>query len=281
MYWAMVGSKDAPGPGLVTEQALDYILKHGIGGQKALAWGRVRDDWTSLEEVNSEFVCGIYGVVIHEAQEESMLWDDVGGPELGGHEVGGGRHDPNYVYCATWAQQARMTRRYVANDLDEHHVIIWPHVWESLTPERKVTIAADYQALTGRPFPAIPSQGGTMDFAIVPGSTRPTGTFVLVGNHQVQPLLGTQPVGPDNTPATKFLSGTTWAVYLGPVPVKIGADRPLCYLVQPPEIVSPCWVGATGGTFTPALGPSPDAAAHIAAALKDLGDAETNLKEIS
>ena len=162
-YEALVGplADDDPGPGLVTEKFLDWLTKNplhpGDPRTQALAWGRIRDDWTSLEEVNSEFGCGIYGVVIHAAQEyPSRLFDNVGGAVKGGHEICGGRHDASYVYANTWAYETRLTRSYVANDMDEHHVIIWPHVWDALSPDRRASIAADYQALTGRPFPAPP-----------------------------------------------------------------------------------------------------------------------------
>jgi hypothetical protein len=153
-----------PGDGLVTEQFLDWLLVHGLTGDprtKPLAWGAVRDDWTSIEEVDAEFVGGIYGVVVHAAQEyPAKVWDGGSGQGQveGGHEIGGGRYDPTYIYANTWAYQAMLTRSFVGNtnDFEEHHVIIWPHVWDSLTPERRTQIAADFQALTGKEFPTDP-----------------------------------------------------------------------------------------------------------------------------
>ena len=154
-----------PGDGLVTEQFLDWLLVHGLTSDprtKPLAWGSIHKDWTSIEEVDAEFVGGIYGVVVHAAQEyPARVWDGGAGQGQieGGHEIGGGRYDPTYVYANTWAYQCQLTKSFVGNpsDFNEHHVIIWPHVWASLTPERRTQIAADFQALTGKEFPTDPT----------------------------------------------------------------------------------------------------------------------------
>ena len=100
---------------------------------------------------------------IHVAQEYGhWVWDTVNqGAAVGGHEIGGGKHDPTGIYAATWAHIARMTPAYVAGELGEHHVIIWRHVWDNLTSERQAHLAADYQALTGRAFP-VPAPEETM-----------------------------------------------------------------------------------------------------------------------
>ena len=155
------GYTSPPGDGLMTEQFLDWLLVHGLTGDprtKPLAWGSVRKDWTSIEEVDAEFVGGIYGVVVHAAQEyPARIWDGGSGQGAveGGHEIGGGRYDQKYVYANTWGYQAQLDPSFVANpnDFNEHHVIIWPHVWDSLTPERRAQIAADFTALTGKAFP--------------------------------------------------------------------------------------------------------------------------------
>jgi hypothetical protein len=182
-YKKTSGATSPPGPGLVTAKFLDWLIRNplhpGDPRTQALAWGTpARDGWT-IRAVNSEFVGGIYGVAIHTAQEyPSSSWGCSGGSLLGYHEVCGGRHDTSSVFCLTWAYQATMSSCYVSNYLDEHHIIIWPHVWEALSPERKASLAADYQALTGRPFPSIPdptpspSPRTAMSYTTIPDGAR-------------------------------------------------------------------------------------------------------------
>lgn len=209
-YWVMTGCKgNPPGPGLTTEKALDHALKFGLGGQFPLAWAAVRHDWTADEQVNSEFVAGIYGVAIHQAQMwPSSLFDDVDGPLRGWHEMCGGRHDPTYLWAITWTYQTRMTRSYVANDLDEHHVIIWPHVWDNLTVERRTQIATDYTALTGKPWP------GEAPITPVPPYVTRTTAMPPFWPPATRVYDGRPTYTPINVLKGKLASGETRRIYL-------------------------------------------------------------------
>jgi hypothetical protein len=154
-YKRASGATSAPGPGLVTEKFLTWLVKNGLGGQKPVMWAAVSDTWDKLEDADYEFVAGIYGVEIDTAQSYGhWTWDNVPKSSTnvfdGYHEVCGGAYDANYVKCATWAKVASMTRAYVGAKLNEHHVIVWQHIWDRLSYERQVDLAAKFLAATGR-----------------------------------------------------------------------------------------------------------------------------------
>jgi len=153
LYWIV--NPDHVDRGCVTEVALDKLLKYGIAGIKPYAWAAVAHDWDSIANVDNEFVAGIYGMEIDQAQYyPAAIWDYVpNSTKIGGHEVSGGAYDPNYEHLISWSMRAKMTPSYVSHKLGEHHVIIWPHVWDNLSNERKTQLATDYKTLTGKAFP--------------------------------------------------------------------------------------------------------------------------------
>jgi hypothetical protein len=159
-YKAASGDTAPPGGGLITEKFLTWLVKNGLAGQKPIMWCSLSDLWDSDAQVDYEFVAGIYGVEIDAAQTYSYssahgwVWDDVIGSALQGyHETCGGAYDSAYLKCATWAKVAKMTRSYVGAKLNEHHVIVWQHIWDQLSWVRQTDLAARYLAVTGRVVP--------------------------------------------------------------------------------------------------------------------------------
>jgi hypothetical protein len=156
---------DADDNGVDMQTMLSAVVKGGIGGVKALGFAKV--DVTNLEEMRAAiaiFGFLLLGVDLQTAQQtqtDNKLWDYKSTAEWGGHAILNGRyvtesgHDRSAVI--TWAEVVDMTDAFIAHQLDEAWVVIWP---EHLTSETFLAgvdltaFAADYKALTGRDFPA-------------------------------------------------------------------------------------------------------------------------------
>lgn len=154
-----------PGDGGVDMQTmLEAVVATGIGGKKALAFAKV--DVTSLDEVEAAvdiFGSDLLGVTLdvsQNAQTDTGQWDNVPNDAVwGGHAVLDGRYSdaPDVGGVVTWALIVNFTDAFEAHQIDEAWVVIWPEHLTSATFLAGVdlaTLAADYTALTGRPFPA-------------------------------------------------------------------------------------------------------------------------------
>jgi hypothetical protein len=101
-------------------------------------------------------------------------WDYKRSSEWGGHAVLGGRYSDSSngkqdrTGVVTWVELIDMTDGFISRQLEEVWVVIWP---EHLTDKTFLegvdlaTLAADYEALTGRDFPApvTPAPQPTLD----------------------------------------------------------------------------------------------------------------------
>lgn len=145
--------------GVVMQDMLSEVVKNGIGGVKALGFAKV--DHTNPEEINAAiaiFGFMLYGVNLETAQQmQSGVWDFVdGSAEWGGHAVMGGRYAAGAHGVVTWAEVVDMTDIFVQRQLEEAWVIVWPeHLKDDafLKGVNMDAFKADYEALTGRPFP--------------------------------------------------------------------------------------------------------------------------------
>ena len=100
-------------------------------------------------------------------QKQAGLWDYVpGSAEWGGHATMGGaytgQHGPHEAdeKLVTWAEVMSTTDDFMAHQLDQAFVLLWPAIVAHPAFTEGVdlpTLAADYQAATGRPFPAQPT----------------------------------------------------------------------------------------------------------------------------
>lgn len=160
--------------GMDIQTLLEYLVQHGgPDGAKAVCFAKV--DHTSPDEVKAAIAIFGYvwtGINVQAAQmdefDSGQPWDYVeGSPDDGGHSVitggygQGGRGalggDERFI---TWAQETSFTDAYWAREVEEAWVVIWPEHLGSqafLAGVDQAALAADYQSLTGRPFPVQPT----------------------------------------------------------------------------------------------------------------------------
>lgn len=172
------GTAETNGPGSDHDQGMDiqtlleYLVKHGgPDGTKALAFAKV--DPTNPDEVKAAIaIFGFVwtGIVVQAANQtdfaDGQPWDyHRSSPDEGGHSVITGGYgaaapgplggDERFI---TWAEEASFTDAYWRRKVEECWVVIWP---EHLTHPAFLdgidlaALAADYTALTGKPFPAL------------------------------------------------------------------------------------------------------------------------------
>lgn len=172
------GTADTNGPGSRHDQGMDiqtlleYLVKHGgPDGTKALAFAKV--DPTSPDEVKAAIsVFGFVwtGIVVQDANmadfDSGKPWDyHRASPDDGGHSVITGGYgaagagplggDERFI---TWAAETSFTDRYWSRKVEEAWVVIFPEHLEHPAFQEGVdltALAADYTALTGKPFPAV------------------------------------------------------------------------------------------------------------------------------
>lgn len=171
------GTATTDGPGSPQDGGMDIqtVLEHlvttgGPDGVKALGFAQV--DVKNPAEVQAAIALFGYvwtGVTVLDANtaefSNGQPWDYTpGSPVDGGHSVitggygpsGGGQlgGDERFI---TWAQETSFTDAYWANCVEEAWVVIWPeHLGnhEFLAGVNIAQLAADYTAITGKPFPA-------------------------------------------------------------------------------------------------------------------------------
>ena len=151
---------------------LEYLHKHGgPDGKKVLAFAKV--DTSSPDEVKAAVsIFGFVwtGIIVQQANEQefagSRPWDyHRSSPDVGGHSVitggygapGGGPlgGDERFI---TWAEETSFTDRYWSRKVEEAWVVIFEEHLQHPAFQEGVdlaALAADYTALTGKPFPAV------------------------------------------------------------------------------------------------------------------------------
>jgi hypothetical protein len=172
------GTAETNGPGSDHDQGMDiqtlleYLVKHGgPDGTKAVAFAKV--DPTNPDEVKAAIaIFGFVwtGIVVQDANQtdfaDGQPWDyHRSSPDEGGHSVitgGYGAAGPGPLggdeRFITWAEETSFTDAYWRRKTEEAWVVIWP---EHLTHPAFLdgidlaALAADYTALTGKPFPAV------------------------------------------------------------------------------------------------------------------------------
>lgn len=164
--------------GMDIQTALEELVKNGgPDGVKALGFAKV--DHTNVDEVKAAiaiFGCVWTGVNVLNANMNEFNanepWDykPASGVD-GGHSVITGGYGPAGAGALggderfiTWAQETSFTDAFWSHQVDEAWVVIWPeHVGTRAFLEGVdlAALAADYTALTGRPFPVTPPPAPT------------------------------------------------------------------------------------------------------------------------
>lgn len=171
------GSRTGPGSasdnGMDIQTLLEYLVKTGgPDSVKALAFAKV--DHAKADEVKAAlalFGCVWTGINVQQANmndfANSEPWTyHPGDPVDGGHSVITGGYGPpgpgvlgGDERFITWAQETSFTDSFWANQVEEAWVVIWPeHLGNEqfLAGVNLAQLAADYQELTGQPFPVTP-----------------------------------------------------------------------------------------------------------------------------
>jgi len=150
--------------GVDMQTMLEAVVAGGIGGVQALAFAAV--DVANDDELNAAvaiFGGILWGVDLDTAQQAQTeahppLWDYKRSPEWGGHAVLAGAYETGgQEDVITWDERVGTTAAFRRRQLDEAWVVIWPeHLGSAafLAGVNGSALAADYTALTGRPFPA-------------------------------------------------------------------------------------------------------------------------------
>jgi len=192
--------------GMDIQSALSYLVKTGgPDGVKALGFAAV--DYTSPAEVKAAIA--IFGAVwvgcdVTAANEDEFdagqPWDYVSGsPDVGGHSVLAGGYgtgpagsppqlggDEKFI---TWAEETSFTDRMWGRQVSECWAVIWPeHLLsrEFLAGVDVAQFAADYTAITGKPFPADvpPSPAPPPPAPVpVPGPDAADAALIAAGDH--------------------------------------------------------------------------------------------------
>jgi hypothetical protein len=167
------GSASGSGPGSSADQGMDvqtgleYLRAHGgPDGVKAVAFAKV--DPANVDEVKAALAIfgGLWlGVMVLDANEREFAagkpWTNVRGARVvGGHAILGGGYDEDIKFI-TWAKETGFTPSFWNGEADgsplveEAWIVIWPEHLGTRGFELGVDqaqLAADYQALTGRPL---------------------------------------------------------------------------------------------------------------------------------
>ena len=166
------GFPPSPDNGMDIQTALEDLVKAGgPDGVKALGFASV--DHTNAAEVQAAiaiFGSVWTGITVQDAQQtqfsEGQPWDWVpGGAVDGGHSVITGGYGPAGAGALggderfiTWAAETSFTDNFWAHGVEEAWVVIWPEQLgsqEFLSGVNMTSFAADYTAITGKPFPAV------------------------------------------------------------------------------------------------------------------------------
>ena len=206
---------DGSDKGMDIQTCLEYLVNTGgPDGVKALGFASV--DFKNAEEVKAAIAIfgwvwtGINVLDINQTQfANGEPWDyDPSSPDDGGHSVPvGGYGTPGVGPLGgderflTWAAETSFTDAFWAHEVEECWVVIWP---EHLTDKAFLAgvnlqqFAADFTAITGKPFPVPlpPAPAPTPPPAPAPTPAPPAPTPTPVPGPPPFPTPTPQPVPP-------------------------------------------------------------------------------------
>ena len=155
--------------GMEIQTLLEYLNKYGgPDGVQVVAFASV--DYTNLEEVKAALAIfgGLWIGINVQAENETEFkqgqpWDYVPGSAIvGGHSILGGGYwsqSADDVRFITWAAETGFTDNFWTHSVEELWAVIWPEhlgTKEFMAGIDQNALAADYQAITGRPLPLAP-----------------------------------------------------------------------------------------------------------------------------
>ena len=149
--------------GVINSEMLQALIYGGIGGRSPLAYAQLADSSdASLYAAIDIFGGVMMGCTLQTAQSrqtDAGLWSYNPSGEWGGHDVCLDRYvqSTGRVGLVTWQEEIDCDRSFRANQVDEYWVVLWPEIFSNHPAfDQQVdmaALAADYTALTGRPWP--------------------------------------------------------------------------------------------------------------------------------
>lgn len=153
---------------------------------KPLCFASTAPSQADLEAVTAIMGAGLLAVdldVAQQSQTDAGLWDyATGSGSWGGHAICGGKYTGSSAAhtadesVVTWQQVCGTTDSFIAHQLSELYVVVWPALWNTpafVAGVDQAALAADYTALTGKPFPAPVPPAPTPPPAPVPPTPTP------------------------------------------------------------------------------------------------------------
>jgi hypothetical protein len=147
--------------GVDMQQMLTDAVAHGFAGEPVLGFAKVSlSDPEALKAAVAVFGGVLLGIDLQVAQQDQLaggVWDYQHSGEWGGHAVMEGAYESAGSDVETWAERVRMTPAFVRRQVREAWAVILPAHLGSARFVRGMDLAlfaADYQSITGRPFPA-------------------------------------------------------------------------------------------------------------------------------
>jgi hypothetical protein len=149
-------------------EMLGFVCTNGIGGKRALAYATVEvDSIDAIRAVAAIFGGALLGVGLQKSQQSQTKtggpWDYQPSQTWGGHAVLAGLYSSNTtpgqpdISVITWGAVMGTTDAFAENQVQTVDVLIFPEHLGSVAFQQGVdlvALAANYQALTGQPFPA-------------------------------------------------------------------------------------------------------------------------------
>jgi hypothetical protein len=161
--------------GMNVQTALEYLQKVGMRMpdgtyKKAVFFASVdHANQDEVEEMLALFGMGAYGITVSTRNEQEFdagahwSWTN-GDNDIGGHAVAGGGYVVNPVlrHFATWAAETSWDEAFDAHRVDELWIVLFEeHVNGKVYVPGVVlsAAAAEFERVTGKPFPLIPTPG--------------------------------------------------------------------------------------------------------------------------
>jgi hypothetical protein len=151
--------------GVSMDTLCEAIQQGGFCGVKAIGYGALSDlSDESLYAAINVFGGVLFAVDLQSAQQSQTdqgLWDYRRTPPWGGHAILAAAFDQTIarIDVVSWQSRIGTTASFRAHQLTEVWVPLWPEILTAQTLFDSgvdvAALAADFQALTGKPFPVV------------------------------------------------------------------------------------------------------------------------------
>jgi hypothetical protein len=168
--------------GVDMQTMCEALMSGGFAGVKPVCFAQVDatnlDDVRACEEIFGSVLLGVTLQDDQNVQTDTGLWHYSPSPTWGGHAIMSGRYtDPagtvdDRTGVISWRLVVDTADDFLVHQCDQVWVVIWPEhlgTKEFIEGVNLSVLAADYEALTGRPFPSVPQPVPVPDPVPSPG----------------------------------------------------------------------------------------------------------------